>query len=93
VTVAGNLAKLEHVYSTEPDHPKYHPARLIWEAGRHAVALATLGMVRPNSVAPPQRMEWPIFQARLFSNEPATNLKPSVGEIKNAQQADASRNS
>ena len=38
-TVAPNLAKLEHDYSTRPDRPTYHPARLTWGAGHLAVTL------------------------------------------------------
>ncbi len=33
------LAKLEHDYSTRPDRPTYHPARLTWGAGGFAVRL------------------------------------------------------
>ena len=33
------LAKLEHDYSTRPDRPTYHPARLTWGAGGLAIRL------------------------------------------------------
>ena len=38
-TVPPILAKLEHDYSTRPDRPTYHPARLTWGAGGLAVTL------------------------------------------------------
>ena len=39
VMVPPKLAKLEHDYSTRPDRPTYHPARLTQRAGSLAVTL------------------------------------------------------